>query len=52
MYKVNYITRDMLKKALDDESIIIELKDNLPALVDRKDKYSKRLVKLIKCTKR
>lgn len=46
MYKANYVTKDMLKKALKDKIITIELKDNLPELIDRKDKYSRRMIKL------
>lgn len=46
MYKANYVTKDMLKKALKDKAITIDLKDNLPDLIDRKDKYSRRMLKL------
>lgn len=42
----NIVTKDMLKKALKDKVITIELKDNLPELIDRKDKYSRRMIKL------
>lgn len=50
MYKAKYVTRDMLKRALDNNSVTIEIKDKLPYLEDRKDKYSKRMIKLLKST--
>lgn len=51
MYKAKYVTRDMLKKALDNNIITIELEDKLPNILDRKDKYSKRMVKLLRRTR-
>lgn len=49
MYKAIYVTRDMLKRALKNKSITIEVKDNMPDLIDRKDKYSKLMIKLNRC---